>query len=361
MAETPNLIRPVCLGAVALAGNLVLAPMHEHTHLVLRRLARRCGAALAHTEMVTPEDLLAGPSEEELRKHPPPGYDPASGKVPAGTLSYKARNILASTAEDRPLAVQLLPREPGSLAQAVAMVASHGAADLVDLNFACPSERVVKCGRGGAMLRRPSTALRLVEAAVGASRLPVTLKMRTGFADTTAARARALDIAREAAAVGIAGLTLHARTVGQGYSGKAAWPEIARWAEALAPLPLFGSGDLRSPEAVVTMLRETRAAGASIARGALGSPWIFRQVIELATTGRYEPVTLRERRNTILEEFDGLAQQYGETVAVRFMRLFGKYYAHGLRKASAIRAAFQEARTAATLRETVERWFGEGQ
>jgi tRNA-dihydrouridine synthase B len=349
MATPPNLIRPVRIGAVSIERNLALAPMHEHTHLALRLLCRRQGAALAMTEMVTPEDLLAAPSAEELRLHPEAARP--------GARCRKAENILRTTPEDRPLGVQLLPLEPGPTAEAVAMLAARGTADLVDLNFACPSERVVSSGRGGGMLLNPKTALRIVAAAVEASRMPVTLKIRLGFSQTAASREQALGLAREAAAIGIAGLTLHARAVDQGYGGRADWAAVAEWAEALAPMPVFGSGDLRTPEAVLSMLSETGCAGASIARGALGAPWIFRQTIDLAARGSYEPATLRERRKTLLAHFAGLTEQYGERAAVKFMRRFATYYAKGFAGAAAARAAFQSVRTAEAFREMVEKWF----
>jgi tRNA-dihydrouridine synthase len=396
MAETVNPLHPVRIAGLTAARNLLLAPMHEHTHLALRLLCRRQGAALAWTEMVTPEDLLAPPSAEELRLHPEAARP--------GALCRKAENILRTAPEDRPLGVQLLPLEPSPTAEAVAMLAARGTADTVDLNFACPSERVVSSGRGGGMLRRPKTALRIVAAAVeaggkmqvepsrggspdpprercgdaredparaagtetrramldrSAGRLPVTLKIRLGFSQTAASRRQALELAREAAAVGIAAVTLHARAVGQGYGGRADWAAIAEWAEALAPLPVFGSGDLRTPEAVLAMLRETGCAGASIARGALGAPWIFRQAIDLAARGSYDPATLHERRETVLAHFAGLAEQYGERAAVKFMRRFATYYAKGFAGASLARAAFQSVRTAEAFREMVEKWFGE--
>ncbi|MBM4017365.1 MAG: hypothetical protein FJ288_03410 [Planctomycetes bacterium] len=350
MAEAQSLVHPVEIGSIRLERNLALAPMHEHTHLALRLLCRRQGAALAYTEMVTPEELLA------------PRGDEARGNTAAArteALSRKAANILATSPEDRPLGVQLLPRDAASAADAVAMLAAGGRADLVDLNFACPSRRAVASGRGGAMLAAPGAALRIAEAAVRASPLPVTLKMRLGFAASEAGRAAALGLARGAAAIGVAAVTLHARTVGQGYGGRADWPAVARWAEALAPLPVFGSGDLRSPDAVIDMLRQTGCAGASIARGALGAPWIFRQAVALAETGTYEPVARRERRETILAHFDGLARQYGQSAAARSMRLLGRYYARGMPNAAAARADFQAARTAAAFRATVEKWFGE--
>ena len=394
MDKGAHLLCPVRIGRMTVARNLFLAPMHEHTHLALRLLCRRQGAALAWTEMVTPEDLLAPPSAEELRLHPE--------SARPGALWRKAENILRTTPEDRPLGVQLLPLEPGPTADAVAMLAARGTADLVDLNFACPSERVVASGRGGGMLRNPKTAAHIVAAAVaaggktqvepsrggspnpprerlgdgredparaagtetrraelrcGTGRMPVTLKMRLGFSQTAAAREQALGLAREAAGIGIAGLALHARAVDQGYGGRADWAAIAEWTEALAPLPVFGSGDLRFPEAVLAMLRETGCAGASIARGALGAPWIFRQTIDLAARGSYEPATLRERRETVLAHFAGLAEQYGERAAVKFMHRFATYYAKGFVGAAAARAAFQSVRTPEAFREAVEKWF----
>jgi len=326
-------VRPVGLGPTRLSANLVLAPMHRHTHRIFRLLSRRAGAALAHTEMLTPEEVL---------------YQ----------ADRKTANVLASSPEDRPLGVQLLPREPDLLAEAIARLAATGTADLVDLNFACPSRRVLATDRGGAMLRRPDPAVRLVEAAVRASPLPVTAKFRLGWTDCDEDRDLALDIASRAAEAGAVAVTLHARSVMQGYRGKADWPAIARWAARL-PVPVFGSGDLRSPEAVLAMLRETRCAGASLARGALGAPWIFRQTMDLATRGTYDPVTIDKRRETLLAHFAGLAEQFGERAALALMRQEGRYYARGLKGARALRGTIQGARDADAFRNLVARYVAE--
>ncbi len=328
----PALVRPVRLGPLTLAGNLVLAPMHKRTHLAMRLLARRAGASLAHTEMATPEDLLGR------------------------TGSRKGRHLLASDAEDRPLGVQLLPRDAGPLAEAVALVAARGVADLVDLNFACPSKRAVQSGRGADFLRRPQDAVALVEAAVGASALAVTLKLRLGFTDSADDRARAADLARGAAAAGAVAITLHARSAVQQYAGRADWPTIARWAETLA-VPVFGSGDLRTPEAILAMLRETGCAGASIARGAVGAPWIFRQALELAARGSWAPVSMDERRRAFLDHFEGLVRQYGPEGGVRMMAQVGRMYTRGIAGAPEARVAIQNARSAADFARIAARWF----
>jgi len=330
-AEGP-IVRPVRLGPITLDTNLVLAPMHKRPHLAFRLLARRAGAALTHTEMATPEEALGGPA---------PG---------------RSRLFLAVDDEDRPVGVQLLPRETGPLAEATAMLAERRIADLVDLNFACPSRRVLRSGRGATMLKQPDVAVRLVEAAVRASPLPVTVKMRMGFTDAAEDRARAVALVRGAVAAGAVGVTLHARTAVQQYFGKADWHEIGRWAEML-DVPVFGSGDLRTPEAVVAMLRETRCAGASIARGAVGAPWIFRQVRDLVEHGAYEPVTREERRGAFLGHFEGLVRQYGPKGGVRLMAQVGRMYTRGIPGAPEARVAIQEARSEADFERIAERWF----
>jgi nifR3 family TIM-barrel protein len=327
MPPDDRLVRPLALGRLRLPTNLVLAPMHGHTHRALRLLARRAGAALAHTEMLAPEEVLHG--------------------------ARKAAGALEPAPEDRPLAVQFLPRGPGALAEAVAQVALRGAADAVDLNFACPSGRALRSGRGGAMLRRPDDAARLVEAAAHAGPLPVTIKVRLGWTGAPKDRASALVLARQAAEAGAAAVTLHARSVVQGYHGRADWAAIADWAADLK-VPVLGSGDLRSPEAVLAMLRRTRCAGAAIARGALGTPWIFRQVLDLEACGRYGPVGMRERRRALLDHFDDLRREVGEEAALRLMRRMGGYYVRGLPRAAAARAAFQAARTVEAFRAAVE-------
>jgi len=334
MTESVNLIHPVQVGRLALVRNLALAPMHKRTHLPFRLLCRRHGAALTHTEMATPRELLG----HESRR--------------------KAENLLASDPADRPLGVQVLPREPGLLAETVAMLAERGAADLVDLNFACPSRRVAgRSRRGAALLRDPDAAVRLVETAVEASPLPVTVKLRHGYTSAPEDKRLALDLARGAVHVGAAAVTVHARSAAQKYTHRADWATIAEWTEALA-VPVFGSGDLKTPEAVLAMLRETGCAGASIARGAFGTPWIFRQVLELAETGSYRTVTPAERGRTFLEHYEGLIAQHGETVALRIIRQVGRVYARDIPRAAEARAQIQNARSDDDIRGVAERWFG---
>ncbi|MBE3098972.1 MAG: tRNA-dihydrouridine synthase [Planctomycetes bacterium] len=334
MAQAENLVHPVQIGRVALAGNLALAPMHRRTGLAFRLMARRFGAALTHTEMATPEELLC------WERH-------------RGGNRRKGGNLLASSPEDRPLGVQILPHRGAPLVEAVAMVAERGAGDLVDLNFACPSKRVAGEGCGAVYLRDPEPAVRFVETAARAGPLPVTIKVRYGYTDSEEDRHLALELARGAVAAGAAAVTLHARTAADRYDRRAHWPVIAEWADAL-PVPVFGCGDLVTPEAVVEMLRQTRCAGASIARGAAGAPWIFRQARELAETGSWRPLTMAERGGVFLDHYAALLQQYGEDDALRYMQHVGSMYARDMPGAQ---AAIHKARSADALRQIAAEWF----
>jgi nifR3 family TIM-barrel protein len=329
-----NLVHPVSIGPVSLASNLTLAPMHRRSSLAFRLIARQCGAALTHSEMATPEELL------RWERH-------------RGGNRRKGGNLLASVPEDRPLGVQVLPHRGSPLAEAVAMVAALKAGDLIDLNFACPSKRVAGEGCGGAYLRDPEPAIRFVEAAVRAGPLPVTVKMRYGYTDSEEDRGLAMELACGAIAAGAVAVTLHARTVQDRYDRRADWRIIAEWAAAV-PAPVLGCGDLMTPEAVVEMLRQTRCAGVSIARGATGTPWIFRQVRELAESGAYRPVTMEERGRVFLDHYAALLRQYGADDALRYMQHVGSMYARDIPGAH---AAIRKARGMEDFQEIVEKWF----
>ncbi len=331
MDAPEGLLRPLAIGPLALESNLILAPLHHLTHRAMRRPARRYGAALAHTEMAAPEALVRAP------------------KV--------ADEVLATSPDDHPLSVQLVPGDAPTLVEAIALVRERGVAEALDLNFACPSRRLTGDNRGAAFLREPETAGHLVETAVRAARpLPVTLKCRVGWTHDPQDRALALETARAGVGAGAVAVTVHGRSAQQQYAGRADWATVGEWVQAL-PVPVLGSGDLRSPESVLAMLRETGAAGASIARGAIGAPWIFRQVRELADRGSYAPPSMRERREAILEHFADFVDQFGEVGAVRLMRKIGQTYARGFAGARRARVALQRIQTREDFEYAVDAHF----
>ena len=301
------MLKPLKIGVLALAHNIVLAPLAGITNLPFRLLCRREGAALAYTEMVS-----------------------VNGLVREGV---KTLELLRSSAEDRPLGIQLFGDTPGSLAEAARMVAGYG--DLLDINMGCPVRKVVGTGAGSALLREPLKIAAIIRAVRAATRLPLTVKIRSGWhcGDDSY-----LEIARIAEAEGCDAITLHPRSRSQMFSGHADWSQITRLKESIA-IPVLGSGDLFSAADCLGMLRETGCAGVMIARGVLGAPWIFRQVAELAATGSVPAVTIRQRVEAMRRHLELFCAETTEAIAVREMKKHVGWYARGFAGAAEIRRA----------------------
>lgn len=295
------------IGSLTLANNLILAPMAGITNLPMRILARECGAGLCFTEMIS-----------------------VNGLVRDGKKTFE---LLRSTREDRPLAIQLFGDDPALLAEGARLVEGHG--DLIDINMGCPVKKVVGTGAGSALLRDPVKTAAIVRAVRQATTLPLTVKIRSGW---HAEDNNFLEIAHIAAAEGCDAVTLHPRSRAQMFDGHADWDKIRELRLAL-PLPIIGSGDVFSARDAVAMLQQTGCAGVMIARGGLGNPWMFREIEALLAGRDPAPPTAAERQDTALrhlELFIGLA---GERVALLEMRKHLAWYARGLSGASQFRAA----------------------
>jgi len=317
------MLKPLKIGSVVLAHNVVLAPLAGITNLPFRILCRREGAALAYTEMVSVNGLV---------------------REGVNTLA-----LLKSTAEDRPLGIQLFGDTPGSLAEAARMVEGYG--DLLDINMGCPVRKVVGTGAGSALLREPQKIAEIVRAVRAATNLPLTVKIRSGWhcGDDSY-----LEIARIAESEGCDAITLHPRSRSQMFAGHADWSQIARLKEHVA-IPVLGSGDLFTARECQRMLLETGCDGVMIARGTLGAPWIFRQVVELAEHGTVTPVTNLQRVDAIRQHLELFCRESGETIAVREMKKHIGWYARGFVGAADIRRACNSARELHDLHLLMER------
>jgi nifR3 family TIM-barrel protein len=177
------------------------------------------------------------------------------------------------TPEERPIGIQLYGADPGAMAEAAALVTEHYGPDFIDINFGCPVKKVVKRNGGSGCLRDLGLLTRIVRAVRDATDLPVTAKIRSGWSEETR---DPVAIALRCQDAGAAVLTLHPRTRTQMYTGRADWTEIARVVDAL-DIPVVGNGDVKIPDDVVRMHRETGCAGVMIARGSFGNPWIFQR------------------------------------------------------------------------------------
>jgi tRNA-dihydrouridine synthase B len=317
------MLKPLKIGSLFLAHNVVLAPLAGITNLPFRLICRRYGAAMAFTEMVS-----------------------VNGLVREGA---NTRALLRSCPEDRPLGIQLFGDSPDDLAEAARMV--DGAGELLDINMGCPVRKVVGTGAGSALMKEPQKVAAIVRAVRAATVMPLTIKIRSGWhcGDNTY-----LEIARIAESEGCDAITLHPRSRSQMFSGHSDWSHLRQLKELLS-IPVIGSGDLFTAQDCQRMLAETGCDGVMVARGSLGAPWVFRQILELQQHGKFSPVSNRERADAVRQHFELYQQEYGEAVATREMKKHIGWYAKGFSGASEVRRETNSARSSADIYSIIER------
>ena len=317
------------LHGLRLEAPVLLAPLCGCTDLPFRRIARRSGCPLAFTEMVKDRAVIDG--------------------------NRKTKELLASSDDDRPLGVQLAGRDPDLLAEAARRLEGWGIS-ILDLNLGCPVPKVVRAGCGSALLREPELVGRILERMVSAVRIPVTAKMRTGF--EAGDDARFLEIARRAEGAGAAALTVHGRTRLQGFSGEANLEAIRR-VKALVRIPVIGNGNIRRGADAHRMMRETGCDGVMVARGALGNPWIFRE-IRAALAGAPEPPapSVRERSTALAEHFDGMCALYGVERTLHRIRRVIPWFVKGVERSTDLRLEGSRMGSEAQFRDFLARFSG---
>jgi nifR3 family TIM-barrel protein len=298
------------------------------TSLPFRLTAKRLGAGLVTTEMVSAVGLSLGHVK---------------------TLRY-----LETLKDEKPLSVQIFGSQAETMARAAAIVVEAGA-DLVDINLGCPARKVFKTGAGGGLLRDLPRLGRIVSAVRKACPRPLTAKMRTGWSPGEANFAQTARILEDC---GVDAITVHPRFVTQGFSGRADWKIISEIKEQ-SGIPVIGNGDVFAPHQALALRRETGCDGVMIGRGALGNPWIFRQVLDLEKGLPIHAPSLDERKAVILEHFHLMARSMDEAHAARVMRGILLWYTRGLPRASAFRGRMTSIRDLASLVETLDAYFGD--
>ena len=285
-----------------------LAPLAGVSDLSFRRLAFEGGADFAVTEMVSAKGLYYG--------------------------SGKTQDLMATHPEEGDLSLQLFGHEPEILARVVEdQVNPREDFVAVDLNMGCPAPKIVKNGEGSALMKDPLLAGRVMRAMVRASNKPVTLKFRLGWDQD---HINYLEIGRIAQEEGIASLTLHARTREAMYSGKADWEAIRKLKDHVK-IPVIGNGDVDSPEAAKAMLEVTSCDGIAIGRGAMGHPFLFRQIKEYFEKGTYRVMTYDRVLELVRRHYDLEIRERGERGALLIMRTQLPCYIEGFFGAARIR------------------------
>jgi nifR3 family TIM-barrel protein len=276
-----------------------LAPLAGISNLPFRRIARFQGCSMAYTEMIS-----------------------ANGLVRKTSRTYE---YLKTAPDDRPLGVQIFGADPEIMAEAARIAAT--VADVIDINIGCPVRKVVKTGAGAVLMKKPELVARIVESVKKAVKIPVTVKIRSGWGPSSV---NAVEIARIAANSGADAVTVHGRTADQGYSGCADWTVIASVKEAVN-IPVVGNGDIRQPADALKMFAETGCDAVMVGRGALGNPWIFKGIIHAlsAREEKYLP-TLAQRLEMIENHWKMEEQLFGEKLSLKTFHKHILWYTKGL-------------------------------
>ena len=278
------------LGAHALPSAVFVAPMAGITDRPFRRLARRYGAALAFSEMVS--------ARPELRE------------------SRKTQLRLDHRGEREPISVQIAGSDPAMLAAAARYNIERGA-QIIDINMGCPAKKVCNVAAGSALLENEALVARIVEVVVAAVPVPVTVKIRTG---PSPERRNAVRIARLVESAGAQMLAIHGRTRACMFEGEAEYDTIAEVKSRLG-IPVIANGDISTPQQAKRVLERTGADGIMIGRAAQGRPWIFRQITHFVATGELLPSPRpREIGDVLVEHLDGLYDLYGDEQGTRVAR-----------------------------------------
>jgi tRNA-dihydrouridine synthase B len=318
-----SLHEPWEIGGITIPNRVVLAPLAGIGNWFVRLQAKRYGAGLAVSEMVSSHAIHYGNRktlEELLVVHP----DERAGG---------------------PVAIQLFGQDPEIMRSAAAVAAERGA-DLIDLNMGCPVPKVMKTGAGAALIRDPEGAVAVARAAREGSGLPVTVKLRAALKP---GGVEGIEVARRLVEdAGVAGLTFHPRSAAVRHKGTPDYELAARLVEEL-PVPIVVSGGMEGAEHIRAVFESTGCAAVMLARGALGNPWLFAQVLG---TRADEPT-----RDEILAEWrwviDRATEHLGPDRAARYLRKFHPWYVDRLGEGKALQAALQRADTIAEQRAVI--------
>lgn len=332
------MFRPLKIGSLEIGSPFVQAALSGYSDWPMRVIARRLGASYALCEVMLDQFLVA------LKR----------GRT-------KNRHFLHISDEEHPVGGQLMGAEPEQFAAGAVRLVEAGF-DVIDINFGCPVRKVLGRCRGGFHLSQPEVAIEIIRRTreVVPSRIPVTIKMRRGIDNSSQSRDKFFQILDAAFAAGIAAITVHGRTVEQRYIGPSKWEFLAEVKRHVGSHTILGSGDLFSALDCVNMMRQTGIDGVTIARGAIGNPWIFQQARAQAAGLPLLPApTLHQQRDVMREHYRLAEQIYDPNRCGTLMRKFGIKYAALHSQFEEVRESFTKVRCREDWESVIARWYAE--
>ena len=320
------------LGNINLEVPFFQAPISGYSDRAMRTLARQFGCPLTFSGVM----LDTSACHKPLFKKP----------------NYVIKDF------EHPIGAQILGKNPNTMAKAARVLREVGY-DLIDLNFACPAPKVLRRGRGGALLDDPATVIEIYRRVRDAIDCPLLVKLRIGVDNDSWSRENFWQICQQLGEENPDAITVHGRAVTQMYRGKADWEIIAKLKKKLPKTTIIGSGDLFEAHDIVNRLKTSGIDGVVIARGAIGNPWLFRQVAEaLAWAGEVYQPSLTEQGMVILQHFELLKELYDTGKSIRYFRKFLANYSKGHPQRKQARLDFVSCKTEEQLRQVVKNYYG---
>jgi len=321
---------PIKIGPISLNMNVFLAPMTGVSDMAFRRLVKRMGAGLVISEMIASQAMIR--------------------------QTRQSMRMIQAHGEE-PMVVQLAGCEPEVMAEAARLNEDLGA-KIIDINMGCPVKKVVNGHAGSALMRDETLAAKIIEATVKAVKIPVTLKMRTGWDDQSR---NAPNLAKIAENLGIQMITVHGRTRCQLYNGRSDWSFIRNVKDAVK-IPVIGNGDVVTVDDAKNLLTMSGADGVMIGRGSYGRPWFVNQAYQYITTGNYpkDPI-LSEQLAIVLEHFEAILELYGIEGGVKIARKHLGWYSKGLKDSAEYRVHINQNECPVKMRGLVTNFYTQQQ
>lgn len=316
------------IGNIEIENQIVLAPMAGVTNTSYRKIIKEMGAGLIYAEMVSDKALV---------------YE-----------NQKTFDLLKMSEEERPIVQQIFGSDLESFVQAAKIVENTMHPDIIDINMGCPVPKVaLKNQAGSALLKNPTKIKEIVQAVVAAVKVPVTVKIRSGWDEKTI---NAVEVAKIVEEAGASAIAIHARTRSQGYSGKANWNIIKQVKEAVN-IPVIGNGDITSCYLAKKMLDETNCDAIMIGRGVLGNPWLIKECKEyLEKNIEPQNISNKEKIKMMKKHYQLLLEDKCEKLANLEIRTHILYYLKGMPKAKEIKQLICQAKTKEAIFKVIDNY-----